>query len=213
MTSVKKEMKRLGKYPEPLDPISLHNFYTLYVLEFFAASVGIRGVTTPYLGLDEVDKETGFAVLTEKTIRPVWLPPKMVMQMELYHDYLRAYARTRPLPKGPDGRPAPCFLLDDRENTLLVTPTVKTEYLRRNAQFNYAASIFRRFIRNELRESGCPGQVAEAWLSHASRGEEIYHKYSQFSLGAYRQALQYYLVPILDDLRFDPWGPPTCLPR
>jgi len=86
-------------------------------------------------------------------------------------------------------------------------------YLQLYAEFNYAASIFRRFIRNELRESGCPGQVAEAWLSHASRGEEIYHKYSQFSMGAHRQALQHYLVPILNDLEFVPWGPATCPPR
>jgi hypothetical protein len=213
MASIKKEMKRLGKYSEPLAPKRFHNFYTLYVLEFFAASVGIRGVTTPYLRLDEVDKETGFAVLTEKTIRPVWLPPKLVTQMQLYHDYLQAYAPTHPLPKFGDRHPAPCFLFDNRGNEIKVTPTVKTEYLQLYAEFNYAASIFRRFIRNELRESGCPGQVAEAWLSHASRGEEIYHKYSQFSMGAHRQALQHYLVPILNDLEFVPWGPATCPPR
>jgi hypothetical protein len=185
--------------------IDRHNLITLYTIEFFAACVGVRGVTTPYLRLDEVDAETGFTVLTEKTVRAVWLPPAMVRQMETYERYLRSQDLVQPLPTFGDKQPAPCFLIDSN-GAVEIRPTVKTDYLRKYLKnFDYPANIFRRFIRNRLREKCCPASVVKAWLGHAARGEEIHHVYAQFSLGAYREALQDYLEPILEDVGF------TCL--
>jgi hypothetical protein len=205
MSALKKDIRRLIRQRIRADKADLHNLITLWVLEFFAAATGVRAVSSPLLRLEQIDEDTGFAVLTEKTVRPVWLPPEMIKQMKFYDRYLRTQSLIQPRPHFGFSYPVPCFFVDRDGSPLEITPTLKTTYLEQ--YFNFPASIFRRFIRNELREK-CPAPVVEAWLSHAPRGTEIYHKYSHFSLGAHRQALRHYLVPILDDLGFEAIDPP-----
>ena len=199
MTLLKAEIRKLSRSKFRTDQIRFHNLLTLYTIEFYSACVGVR--YTPYIRLDEVDLVTGFAIVREKTTRAITILQEVLKQMRNYAKHLRSQELVQPLPRFDGMHEAPCFFISAHGIPLEVTSSTWMTF--REEFFNFAPNIFRRFMRNELREANCPASVVRVWMGHASRGQHIFHPCAHYSLALHRQSLRHYLSPILADLGFE----------
>lgn len=66
------------------------------------------------------------------------------------------------------------------------------------------ANAHRRFMRTELREARCSPDYVNAFMGHASYGEEPWSRYSSLSSKQYRNMMAQYLEPIMRELGFTP---------
>jgi hypothetical protein len=93
------------------------------------------------------------------------------------------------------------LISEERAGTQEVRPGTLTSYLE--DFLGLPANAHRRFMRTELREAGCPADYVNAFMGHASYGEEPWCRYSSLSVKNYRVVMERYLEPILRDLGFE----------
>lgn len=183
-----------------------HNLYSLYSVAFFAYATGVRGVRTPYRSPAELDLETGIGQLREKDrgtgrkTRLIWVPPAVLTQMRHYQDHLEAVCQQ--LGIAGNAADKPCFFLDSAGRSVEVRPktleSVMGEFL------DYPSNMHRRFLRTEMLASQCAPEVVDYWMGHWHLGEEPWGPYSSLSFAQVRRALAQHLLPILEDLGFQP---------
>ena len=207
--------RRQSKISSKTSLIHFHNLYTFYVLQFFAYSTTCRAIKTPYLALKLIDQNRGIAALTDKDdgshhkSRLVWLPEKLIEQMQFYEAHLEAI---RPhLSEKLDMRlvQKPCFFLDDKLRPIEARPKVIEQYLKN--YLDVKANSHRRFIRTELLEVGCPIEVVDACMGHWSMGEEPHGMFSSFNFGDFVPILKEHLGGLhgqigLDKVIQSPWA-------
>lgn len=182
-----------------------HNDYTLYTALFVGFATGYRAVTDPYLGIDAIDAETGFAVISDKDgadhykTRLVWVPEALREHLERYERHRTALlARLGIYPQfiGKNRGQLPfMFLLDSSLMPVPIRPGTVEPLLR--DMYRFPLNSNRRFLRTSLMEGNCPAEVMDAFMGHWNRGTEPWGRYATLTPDDYRMILKPYLDDIL----------------
>lgn len=199
------DIKLASKYADLAGYIQFHNLYTLYVLQYFAYSTTCRAIKTPYLDLKHVNVQRGLAALTDKDdgthhkSRLVWLPEKLIAQMQFYEKHLHR-VRERSIAQNSNKRilALPCFFLNEEGNPIEARPKVIEGYLQ--GYLNVKANTHRRFLRTELIERGCLPEVVDACMGHWIIGEAPHGQYSSFNFGQYIDILKEAMQKLHDEI-------------
>lgn len=212
VTDLKVKVRRNRAYESWGSFAQYHNLFTFYTVQMLAFATGYRAVTTPLLRLNEVNGHLSVTVISDKDnerkhkSRLSYLPAVVCRQLENYERHLQVLFATSDLRLRRGGEPESeaCFLIslsEERAGTQEVRPGTLTSYLE--DFLGLPANAHRRFMRTELREAGCPADYVNAFMGHASYGEEPWCRYSSLSVKNYRVVMERYLEPILRDLGFE----------
>ncbi len=199
--------------------INYHNLYTLYTLRMFAYATSVRAIRTPYIPLNRVDTDRGFAFLSDKDddaqhkTRQTWIPPLVISQMEAYADHLHALRSDNPhllieINRGSTGGMDICCFLDVQGKPKEVRPKTVAEHMK--PYLALPPNVHRRFMRYALLNDGCPPEVVMAWLGHAFQGEEVWGPHSTLGFVEYRDQLKAHLLPVLEELGWKLYKSPLC---
>lgn len=178
-----------------------HNLLTLYAVMYFCFSTSCRPIRTPFLSMDRVDKDTGFAYLSDKDddanhkMRLIWVPELCRKQMNNYAEHCRRLAREH---AAIHDWPDPCFFLTKNREPVLVRPTTLAIHLKPFLQL--PLNFYRVYLRHRLLQAGTPPEAVMAWLGHAFAGEEIWNTHSAMSARDYRECISKKLPKILEEL-------------
>ena len=186
-----------------------HNLYTLYSVLAFGVAAAMRGVSTPYLHLSDVDDKTGFAVVTDKDSgsgyksRLVWLPEVVQKQMRYYENYLSATSKYLNLKTTKKKMPC-CYFLDESGAIKEVRPKSLAPHLKQ--YLDLPANAARHWTCTDLRErgGGLSRETIDALMGHWWRGEEPWGPFSSFSYAAFRKEIADPISQIYTDLKFRP---------
>ncbi len=214
LASIKKELARGYAQADRQTLIAYHNLYTLYSVLVFAYASSCRPIVTPFLASQEIDEDSGFAVLTDKDgpdhykSRLVYVPEGPLRQIRNYERHRAVLLGSLSQLPAPYENPADlpvCFFLEQVESALCCQEVRdKTLTAALNPYLPLPANSHRRFMRNTLLEDGCPPEVVDAYMGHWSKGEEPWGKYSSFSFDDYRRTIGPHLLRILGRLGFEP---------
>jgi integrase len=186
-----------------------HNLYTLYSVLAFGVAAAMRGVSTPYLHLSDVDDKTGFAVVADKDSgsgyksRLVWLPEVVQKQMRYYENYLSATSKYLNLKTTKKKMPC-CYFLDESGAIKEVRPKSLAPHLKQ--YLDLPANAARHWTCTDLRErgGGLSRETIDALMGHWWRGEEPWGPFSSFSYAAFRKEIADPISQIYTDLKFRP---------
>lgn len=202
--------------------LAWHNCYTMWTVQMFMLITGCRAIGNPLLFLDEFDKDLVMGALCDKDSgdrhmsRLICMPPMLRRQIE--HYFLHCAAISRELtgylpPADVDGRWSRGFFLR-------ITPTGwRREEITPSGIFKQMELVpryrthringYRKFIRTELAERGCPIEPLAAYMGHWLRGEEPQDQYSSFCPATYAKVLDEWVTPLLTELKWSafvsPW--------
>jgi integrase len=182
------------------DGIRYHNLLTLYSVLLFCFCTSCRPVRAPYLGLNRIDEETGFAYLADKDddahhkLRLIWVPQLCRDQMLKYAQHCARMAlHSEEIRDWPD----PCFFLIKKGSPVRVRLGTLPDDLERFLELQ--PNFYRAYLRHRLLKAGTPAEVVMAWLGHAFAGEEIWNIHSAMSPTEYRDCISSFLMPILEN--------------
>ncbi|KAE8547603.1 hypothetical protein [Marinobacter nauticus] len=190
-----------------------HNVFTFYTVQMLAFATGYRAVKTPLFSLEEINGQLGLTALSDKDneqkrkTRLSYLPDIVLKQLENYEQHLKVLEATNDfrLKSQTETEKETCFFLrsaDGRDGKLVVSPKTMVRHL--DEFLGLPANAHRRFMRTELREADCPADYVNAFMGHASFGEEPWSRYSSLSSRQYRDMMTQYLEPIMEELGFTP---------
>lgn len=199
--------------------LQLHNDLVVYTVMMLGFATGYRAVRDPLLQDAEIDRMTGFAVISDKDddrfrhSRIVWLPELCIRQIDLFSEHsnqlqtllfeenqelffnVRREATTG---RGRNRDNPSLFLLNDAVNDLTVQPKNLNRLARKN-DYRLPMNANRHYLRSNLLERNCPVEIINAFMGHADRGREAWGIYSGLSPHDYRQALADCLIPLLEE--------------
>lgn len=191
------------------DFLLVHNLHTLFMVWRFVFATACRAIVTPYLALSDIDRSSGIGLLTDKDdgtgykSRLIWLPPTVIRDMAQYEQYRLAFLKSHTEMICKDDLAIFFVELDRNEQLRAITVSPKTMLPIMEAFLpSYPANFHRRFLRMELLERGCPTEIVDAWMGHWHMGEEPWATLSSFSFQIYRDTLQQFLLPLLDEIGF-----------
>ena len=193
----------------------LHNQYTLYVAEMLGFASGYRSVRNPLECINQIDWHTGFACISDKddldyyNARLVWLPEIVRKQLQYYQHHCQILGErlmlinprlARKLVKhGQTIEYSTPFLFMMKPNGHLLKLTPAEIKKQLNAIFPVPCNVNRSYLRNRLRELGCPGEIVNYFLGHWENGEEPFGPYATLSPLDYRDQIAPLLETILND--------------
>lgn|GEM_PF-6648806 len=213
VSDLKSRLRRAQTYGGWADFAQYHNVFTFYTVQILAFATGYRAVKTPFFSLDEVHEQLRLTALSDKDnekkrkTRLSYLPDVVFRQLEHYEKHLEVLYATSDfrLKRNGEVEPEPCFFIsvgEKRSGTLQVRPRTMEPHLEKF--LGLPANTHRRFMRTELKEAGCPPDYVNAFMGHASYGEEPWSRYSSLSAKQYRDTMAQYLEPIMKELGFVP---------
>jgi len=227
ISSTKTSLAKLRQDHDEFEKVlRFHNIYTAYTICLVGFSTGYRAVIDPLFHDAEIDRTSGFAVISDKdgddfyNSRIVWLPPVCLEQLEHYALHLNTFRRwlfthnqdlffisrkKNVIGRRADRRTPSLFFVDPQEGGLKVRPK-HLEELMKIAGYHLPANANRHYLRTNLLERGCPLEIINAFMGHWERGLEPWGKYSGLSPDVYRQEVARFLVPMLleDDWTAEP---------
>lgn len=111
----------------------------------------------------------------KRKTRLSYLPNMVLRQLEHYEQHLKVLEATNDFrfKSSFETEKETCFFLrsaDGRDGKLLVGPKTMVRHL--DEFLGLPANAHRRFMRTELREADCPPDYVNAFMGHASFGEE-----------------------------------------
>jgi hypothetical protein len=182
------------------DGVQYHNLLTQYSVLLFCFCTSCRPVRAPYLRLNRINKETGFAYLGDKDddahhkLRLIWVPELCQQQMLKYEQHCARMAlHSGKIRDWPD----PCFFLIKKREPTRVRLGTLPDGLERFLEL--PPNFYRAYLRHRLLEAGAPPEVVMCWLGHSFAGEEIWNVHSAMSAMEYRDCIASFLIPILED--------------
>lgn len=202
--------------------LAWHNHYTLWVVQMFMLSTGCRAIRNPLRFVDEFDPALGMGAMSDKDAddrhmsRLVCMPP--MLQRQLQHYFKHCAAITRQLigylPKDENNIWSRGFFLSSSGSSLRrleIRPVVIHQQMAQVVGYiPHRVNAYRKFIRTELAERGCPAEVLAAFMGHWLRGEEPQDLYSSFCPSAYAAAVGEWIARLLKELGWtaigSPWG-------
>lgn len=212
---IQETRKNIGNFKKL--PVQFHNDITVYTIMMLGFATGYRAVHDPLLQEAELDRQTGFAVISDKdnedfyNSRMVWLPEFCLKQLEYYNKHLAILQKMlfrqnqelffKVRQKAVTGRQSTrynpsLFILEDDCNDLPVQPKVLKLQIT-NAGYFLPVNSNRHYLRTNLLSLGCKIEIINAFMGHWERGVEPWGCYSGLSPFVYRDELIKYLVPML----------------
>ena len=203
--------------------VEFHNVLTSYTVLMVGFATGYRAVTDPLFQEAEIDRQTGFAVISDKdgddfyNSRIIWLPPACLDQLDLYAAHLGELRRWlfthnqdlffKSRRKGVEGRRADrrmpsLFFMDVNKRMIRVSSRYLLEYFRL-VDYTLPVNANRHYLRTSLMERECPLEVVDAFMGHWENGREPWGRFSGLSPITYRAELARVLVPLLAE---DGWA-------
>jgi len=216
------ELRRvIAVSPEKL--IDFHNEYTSYTVLLTGFCTGYRAVHDPLLLGSEIDRTSGFAVISDKDgsdfyhSRIVWLPSVCLDQLDRYSEHLEhmsreLFWRNQQLffsSRGEEiiGRRSEraypgLFYLDQINGQADVRPGNLKEYLKK-INFTLPVNSNRHYLRTNLLEKKCSLEVVNAFMGHWEMGLEPWGMFSGFSPDTYKRELSKHLVALVEEDGWD----------
>jgi len=189
--------------------IEFHNVYTSYTVLLTGFCTGYRAVHDPLLLNAEIDRASGFAVISDKdgndfyNSRIVWLPPVCLLQLKRYSEYLEHLgpelfwrnqqlffsSREEEIPGRRSERAYPgLFYIDQNIDRVDVRPRNLEKYLM-EIDFPFPVNSNRHYLRTNLLIKKCPLEVVNAFMGHWEMGLEPWGMFSGLSPDTYRREL------------------------
>lgn len=188
-----------------------HNCLTLWCVQMLMMATGCRAIRNPLKRLAEFDGASGCGALGDKGIddghmsRLVVLPGQLRQQLQAYEShcaaiqvFLKPQLSEQVAPSG-----GFCLRRSDEGHLLYeeVRPRTLSAVMRQVDGFTpHPVNGFRKLVRTELAERGCPPEVLAAYMGHWLSGEEPQDAYSSFCPRAYVQSLHDNLLPLMREL-------------
>jgi hypothetical protein len=213
ISTLKTQIKRAPD-PSDLDQVmSYHNHFSLYSNLMLGYATGYRAVKDPVLEEDDIDPETGLAVISDKdgpelyNARLVWIPDRVQKQLTHYQTH---YSRLLPVLQHLDQaaynfnslqKIPKLFLLDNNLRWEPIRPKTLKPLLE--STFPLPININRRFLRTTLRARGCPAEVVDGFMGHWGRGQEPWGEHSTLSTHDFLETLKPHITAIQEELGFE----------
>jgi len=197
-------------------PIEVHNAMAIYTSAFINFSTGYRSVGDASFHSDEIDYQTGFAVISDKDSvdeyhsRLIWIMPECIEQIRNYRAQLKVVLEhvsltthdiytelSSELLGGDEGKTSSMpglFIIRDKKIAAL-TPSIYEASFPRS--YPYPANAHRHYLRSNLLETGCPSDVVNALMGHWERGQEPWSSYSSLGPIEYRDAIKPILIELV----------------
>lgn len=185
-----------------------HNCFSLWTVQMFFMATGCRAIRDPLKQEDEFISPGGHGALGDKgsddghMSRLVVLTDLLKRQLKAYKAHCRAITAQLEL-----HAPAPTngFFLRLTDDGCLcyeeIRPLHIKAVMRQIEGFTpHAVNGFRKFLRTELAERGCPPETLSALMGHWLSGEEPQDIYSSFCPRTYVQGLHSHLLPLMREL-------------
>lgn len=204
------------------DMLAWHNHYTLWVTQMFMLSTGCRAIRNPLRFANEVDPTLDMGSMSDKDSddrhmsRLICMPPTLRRQLDHYLQHCTAITRnmTGYLSPDRDGRWSRGFFLSSSEGGIrreeIRPATIRQQMEQVFGYIPHPINAYRKFIRTELAERGCPAEALAAFMGHWLRGEEPQDQYSSFCPSAYAEVVVEWITRLLKELGWfaitSPWG-------
>jgi hypothetical protein len=220
---VRDRLAKLRSEPNSYENIvRLHNALTAYTVLLVGFATGYRAVSDPLFHDAEIDRTSGFAVISDKdgddfyNSRIVWLPPVCLEQLDHYATHLKYFSKwlftynqglffksrkNCTVGRRADRKTPALFYLDRDTEEFTVRPS-HLKALMQQVNYHLPVNANRHYLRTNLLERKCPLEVINAFMGHWERGVEPWGKYSGLSPDVYRSELAYHLVKLLAE---DKW--------
>lgn len=199
---------------------AVHNALVTYISFWILFCTGYRAVNDLIFRIQEIDWTSGLLVISDKdddyqsNSRVVWLPPKLLQQIDLYMKHLEVM-QTKLLPgtqawlhihqflREPTVDIPLLFFIQEDHAPQRLTP----ESLRQQIEgYTLPINIGRHYLRPRLRALGCHAEYVNAYLGHWQIGQEPFGRYS--SMSPLEMVSQ--ISPFLESLRIEAgWTPQT----
>jgi len=188
-----------------------HNCLSLWTVQMFFMATGCRAIRNPLKQTDEFGSRGGHSALGDKGAddghmsRLVVLPDLLRRQLQAYKAHCSAI--TAQLESHLLQLPAPTngFFIRLADGGYLfyeeIRPLHIKAVMRQIEGFTpHPVNGFRKLLRTELAERGCPPETLSAFMGHWLSGEEPQDIYSSFCPRTYVQGLHTYLLPLMREI-------------
>lgn len=194
------------------DMVRWHNHFTLWTVQMFLMASSCRAIRNPLRWVDEFYPQLVAGALSDKgsedmhMSRLIQLPHIVREQVRRYEEHCRETERqlTGYLASDPDERWTHGFFLSLDADRILrepIRPGVIFDHMQLVEGYTpHRVNAFRKLVRTELFERGCPGEVLSAYMGHWLRGEEPQDAFATFCPATYMRTLDQYLVPFMSEL-------------
>ncbi|MCR4507772.1 hypothetical protein NUV66_00530 [Pseudomonas sp. 32.2.56] len=202
--------KASGRLSEML---AWHNCYTLFTVQMFMLVTGCRAIRNPLMLLDEFNSVLGMGALSDKDAddrhmsRLICMPLMLRRQITNYFDHCTSISRQfigYLSQNEEDNRWSRGFFLwisPTGVRRTEITPNTIYQQMEQVAGYTpHRVNGYRKVIRTELTERGCPPEALAAFMGHWLMGEEPQDGYSSFSPAAYANVLDEWITPLLRGL-------------
>lgn len=207
---------RTSPWRDPRKLATFHNRLSFYTYTMVAFATGFRAVRNPLTRIGQIDKTTGFAVISDKDYedqynsRLVWLPDVCLEQLELFHRHCRRI-RNNLLEINPNLHRR---LIEQDEFMVFLNEYLSTRVeispgeLRKriypripigNSTYKLPPNANRHYLRTHLLLQDCPPDIINSLLGHWELGEEPWSGLSGLSPYDFRKQLEKYLVPMMTE--------------
>jgi hypothetical protein len=215
-TSSQWEKIRTAPWRDPKKLATFHNRLSFYTYTMIAFATGFRAVRNPLTRISQIDKTTGFAVISDKDYddqynsRLVWLPAVCLEQLDLFHRHCRRI-RNNLLDINPnlhrrliEQDEFMVFLNEYLSKRVEISPGElrKRIYPRipiGNGTYKLPPNANRHYLRTHLLLQNCPPDIINSFLGHWELGEEPWSGLSGLSPYDFRKQLERYLVPLMTE--------------
>jgi len=194
-------------------PALAHYHMLRYTVFMVAFATGFRAVKEPIILMNEIDLQTGFAVISDKdsedwyNSRLVWLPQVCIQQLKYFWEHAtRIFSTIHNL----DPKASNLQSKRNRDFTIQAVQFINSKgkittagpkILAKSVEYFFPLKINsgRHYLRSNLLSRSCPIEIIDAFMGHGERGEEAFGCFSGLSPHEYSEILSEYLVPILDE--------------
>jgi len=199
-----------------LGPIEVHNAMAIYTSAFINFATGYRAVGDASFHSNEIDYDTGFAVISDKDSvdeyhsRLVWIMDECIKQIQSYQAQLKAILEYASL-KLPNvykalsnelhgsikdkARSIPGLFLIEGDKIVPLTPSAYESHFP--SSYPFPANAHRHFLRSNLLEMGGPSDVVDAFMGHWENGQEPWASFSTLGAIDYRDIIKPMLTKLI----------------
>lgn len=188
-----------------------HNCLSLWTVQMFMMVTACRAIRNPLKNVEEFLPRSGHGAIGDKGAddghmsRLVVVPEMLGRQLKSYEKHCVAIcSRLSQRPPSQLSHKTGYFLRladDDRVHYEEIRPLNIATVMRQVAGFtHHPVNGFRKFLRTELAERGCPPETLAAFMGHWLHGEAPQDIYSSFCPQTYEQGLHTYLFPLMKEL-------------
>lgn len=188
-----------------------HNCLSLWTVQMFLMATGCRAIRNPLKQAEEFESRGGQGALGDKGAddghmsRLVVLPDLLNRQIKAYKSHCSAISEQfkSHLPLLPVPTSGFFLRLADGDRLFYeeIRPLHISAAMRQVAGFTpHPVNAFRKLLRTEFAERGCPPETLAAFMGHWLSGEEPQDIYSSFCPRTYVQSLHAYVLPLMREL-------------